>query len=434
MAATTVQRTLVQALSQMLEQEVLIRGWVYRLRVLAQTTFIILRDCSGEAQCVAASEALKDLHLKLDDAVEIHGRVRADSRAQSGYEVDVIRAGVLNRAATSLPFNASSNLGSVGPEVLLEYRPLAVRNDTVGHVFRVQAALLKYFREYLSNNRFTEIITSKIVASGTEGGTHVFALRYFDRVAYLAQSPQFYKEQGVAGFERVYETGHVYRAEPHASSRHLTEYYSLDLEVGFIDGPEDVIQMERELLTYMFHRLNREYAHILKQRQLEPLPSMLEVPIWAFGECLERLQERYGRTDLTDDLDPEAERQLCRLAEQETGVPAVFVIGFPLSGRPFYTAPRGGGGTAQSFDLLFRGVEITTGGQRLHRREALEAALRGRGLNPLQFESHLRMFDLGMPPHGGLALGLERLTAQVLGLANVREAVLYPRDRYRLTP
>ena len=429
MAATTVQRTFVQSLSQLLEQDVLIRGWVYRLRVLAKTTFIILRDCSGEAQCVAASEALKDLHLKLDDAVEIHGRVRADSRAPSGYEVDVIQAGVLNRAANSLPFNASSNLGSVGPEVLLEYRPLAVRNDAVGHVFRVQAALLKYFREYLSDNRFTEIITSKIVASGTEGGTHVFALRYFDRIAYLAQSPQFYKEQGVAGFERVYETGHVYRAEPHASSRHLTEYYSLDFEVGFIDGPEDVIQMERELLTYMFERLNRECAPILTQRRLDQLPSMLRVPIWEFGACLERLQERYGRTDLTDDLDPEAERQLCRLVEQETGVPAVFVIGFPLAGRPFYTAPRGGGGAAQSFDLLFRGVEITTGGQRLHRREALEAALRGRGLNPLQFESHLSMFDLGMPPHGGLAIGLERLTAQVLGLANVREAVRYPRDR-----
>ena len=192
--------------------------------------------------------------------------------------------------------------------------------------------------------------------------------------------------------------------------------------------------MERELLTYMFERLNRECAPILTQRRLDQLPSMLRVPIWEFGACLERLQERYGRTDLTDDLDPEAERQLCRLVEQETGVPAVFVIGFPLAGRPFYTAPRGGGGAAQSFDLLFRGVEITTGGQRLHRREALEAALRGRGLNPLQFESHLSMFDLGMPPHGGLAIGLERLTAQVLGLANVREAVLYRRDRYRLTP
>ena len=434
MATITVQRTLVQSLGQLLEQEVLIRGWVYRLRVLAKTTFIILRDCSGEAQCVTTSEALKDLHLKLDDAVEIHGRVRADSRAQRGYEVDVIRVRVLNRAATSLPFNASSNIAAVGPEIMLEYRPLAVRNDTVGDVFRVQAALLRYFREYLTGNHFTEIITSKIVASGTEGGTNVFALRYFDRVAYLAQSPQFYKEQGVAGFERVYETGHVYRAEPHASSRHLTEYYSLDFEIGFIDGPEDVIQMEQELLTYMFERLNRECAAILTQRQLDPLPSMLRVPIWEFGACLERLQERYGRTDLTDDLDPEAERQLCRLVEQETGVPAVFVLGFPLTGRPFYTAPRGGDGAAQSFDLLFRGVEITTGGQRLHRREALEAALRGRGLNPRPFESHLRMFDLGMPPHGGLAIGLERLTAQALGLANVREAVLYPRDKYRLTP
>ena len=434
MVATAVQRTFIQSLGQFLEQEVFIRGWVYRLRVLAKTTFIILRDCSGEAQCVAASEVLKDLHLKLDDTVEIRGRVRVDSRAQAGYEVDVIRAGVLNRAANGLPFNASSNVGSVGPEVLLEYRPLAVRNDAVGNVFRVQAALLRYFREYLTSHHFTEIITSKIVASGTEGGTHVFELQYFDRVAYLAQSPQFYKEQGVAGFERVYETGHVYRAEPHASSRHLTEYYSLDFEVGFIDGPEDVIQLERELLTYMFDRLNREYEHILEQRRLGPLPSMLRVPIWEFGECLERLQASYGRTDLTDDLDPEAERQLCGLVEQETGVPAVFVIGFPLTGRPFYTAPRGAGGAAQSFDLLFRGVEITTGGQRLHQREALEAALHGRGLDPLKFESHLRMFDLGMPPHGGLAIGLERLTAQVLGLANVREVVLYPRDRYRLTP
>src|SRR5215510_11624294 len=434
MVTTLITRTFAATLGESIGQEVLIRGWVHRLRVLARTTFIILRDCSGQVQCVAPSDSLKDLHLKLDDAVEIRGRVRPDDRTRQGYEVDVSDARVLGRASNVLPFNSSSRIDSVGQDTLLEYRPLAARNPAVGNVFRVQAALLKYFREYLSDNRFTEIITSKIVASGTEGGTHVFALRYFDRVAYLAQSPQFYKEQGVAGFERVYETGHVYRAEPHASSRHLTEYYSLDFEIGFIDGPEDVIQMERELLTYMFERLNREYAHILKQRQLEPLPSMLRVPIWEFSACLERLQERYGRTDLTDDLDPEAERQLCWLVEEETGVPAVFVIGFPLTGRPFYTAPRGREGAAQSFDLLFRGVEITTGGQRLHRREALEAALRARGLTPQPFESHLRMFDLGMPPHGGLAIGLERLTAQVLGLANVREVVLYPRDRYRLTP
>jgi len=434
MATTFGQRSFIQSLNELIGKEVVLRGWVYRLRVLAKNTFVILRDCSGYVQCVADSESLRHLHLKLDDAIEISGRVRSDDRAKSGYEVDIKEAMVLNRSANNLPFNSSLNIELVGQETLLDNRPLAVRNEMVGNVFRIQAALLRYFREYLTGQRFTEIITSKIVASGTEGGTNLFALNYFERLAYLAQSPQFYKEHGVAGFERVYETGHVYRAEPHASSRHLTEYYSLDFELGFIDGPEDVIQVERELLTFIFDQLNRNYESILWRYRKQPLPSMLQVPIWEFSICLELLKQNFGRTDLVDDLDPEAERQLCALAEKETGVSAVFVIGFPLASRPFYTAPRGGTGAAQSFDLLFRGLEITTGGQRLHRRDELESALLKRGLDPASFASHLRMFDLGMPPHGGLAIGLERLTAQVLGLKNVREAVLYPRDRYRVTP
>src|SRR5215475_7484294 len=294
METTFNQRALIHTLDQFIDQEVLLRGWVYRLRVLAKTTFIIIKDCSGEAQCVTGSGLLKDIHLKLDDCVEIYGHVRADHRSRSGYEVDIIGVRALSHSASGLPFNSSSNIESVGQETLLEYRPLAVRNEAIGDVFRIQAAALRYFREYLTSRNFTEIITSKIVASGTEGGTNLFELKYFDRVAYLAQSPQLYKEHGVAGFERVYETGHVYRAEPHASSRHLTEYYSLDFEVGFIDGPEDVIQMERELLTYMFDRLNCECAHILKQRQLDPLPSMLHVPIWDFSACLELLKENFG--------------------------------------------------------------------------------------------------------------------------------------------
>jgi nondiscriminating aspartyl-tRNA synthetase len=248
-------------------------------------------------------------------------------------------------------------------------------------------------------------------------------------VAYLAQSPQFYKEHGVAGFERVFETGHVYRAEPHATSRHLTEYYSLDLEIGFIDGPEDVIQLERELLTYIFEKLNAEFSPILSRYRSTSLPQMSAAPIWTFDECLQRLK----RPELRDDLDPEAERQLCKLAEQECGVPAVFVLGFPVSARPFYTHPLTETAAA-GFDLLFDGLEITTGGQRLHRRRDLENALISRGIEPSSFESHLKMFDLGMPPHGGLAIGLERLTAQILGLQNVREATLYPRDRCRVTP
>ena len=432
--ATASQRVFIESLPDFVQQEVMLRGWVCRMRVLGKTTFVVLKDCSGEIQCVAAPESIKEHHLKLEDTVEIVGKVRQEARAKLGYELDILHVRVLNRSEQHLPFNSFSNLASVGPEVLIEYRPLALRNEAIGNVFRVQAALLRFFREFLTQRRFTEIITSKLVASGTEGGTNLFEVKYFDRVAYLAQSPQFYKEHGVAGFERVFETGHVYRAEPHATSRHLTEYYSLDLEFGFIDGPEDVIQLERELLTYIFERLNKEYANVVSLYRKRPLPSMLEVPCWEFSNCLELLKENFSRTDLTDDLDPEAERQLCQLAAKGTGIAAVFVLGFPLSGRPFYTAPRGTSGAANSFDLLFQGVEITTGGQRLHRREDLEQALRGRGIDSANFESHLRMFDLGMPPHGGFAIGLERLTAQILNLPNVRQATLYPRDRTKLTP
>jgi nondiscriminating aspartyl-tRNA synthetase len=424
-------RSFISTLPAHFGDEVLIRGWIYRIRALAKTTFLIVRDCTGEAQCVLESAAL-DQRVRLDDAVEIHGRVRADSRAKQGFEIDVSQVSVLNPSGGALPFNASSDIREVSTDIKLEYRPLSLRNGPVGSIFRVQAAILRYFREFLTREHFTEIVSSKIVSSGTEGGTNLFAIKYFERTAYLAQSPQFYKEHGVAGLERVFETGHVYRAEPHATSRHLTEYYSLDLEMGFIDGPEEIIQLERKLLSYVFDKLNANNSEDMASYRSAPLPSMMEVPTWEFAECLERLRP-LGITHLTDDLDPGAERHLCELARQECGIPAVFVLGFPLSSRPFYTHPRSPT-TAAGFDLLFYGLEITTGGQRLHRRADLEAALGARGFSPEPFDSHLRMFDLGMPPHGGLAIGLERLTAQILGLSNIREATLYPRDRYRVAP
>lgn len=426
-------KAMVGSLKESLGKEVFLKGWVYRLRALAKTTFIILQDCTGTVQCVASTESLKGISLKLDDVIQIHGRVRAEPRSKVGFEVDVLELKILNESTHALPFNSSSDISEVGQDILLEHRPLALRNEAVGDVFRIQAAMIQYFRNYLTNLSFTEIFSSKLVASGTEGGTNLFEVKYFDRIAYLAQSPQFFKEHGVAGLERVFETGHVYRAEPHATSRHLTEYYSLDLEMGFIESPEEVIQLERELLSFIFDQLNQNFVQILKRFDPHPLPSMLGVPTWEFQECLERLNKAYQRKDLIDDLDPLAERQLCELAQKETGVPAVFVLGFPLESRPFYTHPRGNG-SAQSFDLLFRGLEITTGGQRLHRRSDLEKAIRDKKMDPVAFEQHLKMFELGMPPHGGLAIGAERLTAQILNLANVRQATLYPRDRNRLAP
>jgi nondiscriminating aspartyl-tRNA synthetase len=416
-------------------QTVVLAGWAHRVRTLATATFVILKDASGQMQCVAEPGVLEGVHVKQDDAVEIEGRVRADERSRyGGVEVDIVSLRVVGRAAEDLPFHGSGDLGPVGQDVLLAHRPLSLRNDRVGSIFRVQAAILELFRAGLRQRRFTEIVTSKIVGGGTEGGANLFKIDYFDRVAYLAQSPQFFKEHGVCGLERVFETGHVYRAEPHATVRHLTEYYSLDLEMAFVDGPEDVIALERDLLTWAFDRLATDHADLLKPFGGKAPPSLEKAPTWEFSEVVERLRKKHRREDLVDDLDPEGERQISAIAEKETGCPAVFVVGFPLAKRPFYTAPRGDQGAAQSFDLVFRGTEITTGGQRLHTREALEASLRSRGTDPASFADHLRMFDLGMPPHGGLAIGLERLTAQVLGLQNIREATLYPRDRNHLSP
>src|SRR5262245_27164162 len=315
-----IRRDFVSGVRHRVRQEVCVRGWIFRLRVLERTTFIILKDCTGTIQCVGATPDLHTQHLKLDDAIEIIGTIREESRAVNGIELDITAVRVLNRTANILPFHSSSDVASVGSDILLDYRPLALRSERVGDIFRIQAGILRYFREFLTANHFTEIISSKIVSGGTEGGTNLFAIRYFERVAYLAQSPQFYKEHGVAGFERVFETGHVYRAEPHATSRHLTEYYSLDLEMGFIDGPEDVIQLERELLSHVFERLNLDYQDTLAKFRSSPLPSMMNVPIWTFDECLDRLRLKLDRNDLVDDLDPEAERQLCRMAQEECGV------------------------------------------------------------------------------------------------------------------
>jgi nondiscriminating aspartyl-tRNA synthetase len=195
-----------------IDELVLVRGWVFRLRTLASTTFLVVRDCTGIVQCVMETDRFRNHHVKLDDVVELTGRVRRDARAKSGCEIDIHELRVLSAASNKLPFNSGSKLTSVGQEARLEYRPLAARNDAVGDVFRIEAAILEYFREFLTSQHFTEIITSKIVASGTEGGTNLFSISYFDRIAYLAQSPQFYKEHAVAAFERVFETGHVYRA------------------------------------------------------------------------------------------------------------------------------------------------------------------------------------------------------------------------------
>jgi nondiscriminating aspartyl-tRNA synthetase len=282
-----------------------------------------------------------------------------------------------------------------------------LRHPAVRERFRASARAVAAFRRTLDRRGFTEIQTPKIVASATEGGANVFRVDYFERDAYLAQSPQFFKQTMVGVFERVYEVGPVFRAEPHETARHLAEYVSLDAELGFIRDHVDVMEVVRDVVLEMLDAVG------------QPVPS--EIPVVRFEDV---------RTGDDPDLSPADERRICA----EHGE-LVFVEGFPTAKRPFYTHPDPERPEwSRGFDLLYRGLEIVTGGQRLHRYDDYLAALAARGLDPAPFAGYLDAFRYGLPPHGGFALGLERFTAQALGLANVREATLFPRDRHRLVP
>lgn len=317
---------------------------------------------------------------------------------------------------------------------MLNNRVLSLRHNKVNSIFKIQNIIVNGVREYLSSNDFTEIFTPKLVSEGAEGGSEVFKLDYFEQQAYLAQSPQFYKQMMIgAGFERVFEIGHAYRAEEHNTSRHLNEYISIDLEVGFIKDEYDIMKIEEELLKYVLGKLENEGKEYLDLLNIE-LPKVLnEIPKLDFNEVLEILKTKFDRTDLDGDLDPESEKQIYKYCKEELNSEFLFVTNYPRRKRPMYTMPLGEKGT-KSFDLLFRGIEITTGGQRIHDYDMLISNMKYKGVDPENYKSYIDTFKHGMPPHGGLAIGLERLTTRLLGLENVREASLIPRDRTRLLP
>jgi nondiscriminating aspartyl-tRNA synthetase len=321
-------------------------------------------------------------------------------------------------------------------DTLLEHRSFSLRIPDVKDIFCVQAVVLKAFREYLRERDFTEIVTPKLVQAGAEGGSAIFELRYFERSAYLAQSPQFYKQIMVgSGLERVFEVGHVYRAEKSETSRHLTEYLSLDFEMGFVESERDVMDMHTGLVAAIFQRVRQRCGDIL-QRRGTALPRFDEIPKVSFPEAKQVLSERFGKTEgLQGDLDTEGEQLICEWAAEESGSELLYVTGYHIDKRPMYTMPNEQEPPlTRSFDLLFRGVEITTGGQRIHDHDQLVDSISSRGLATAQFEGYLEAFKHGMPPHGGMGMGIERLLKQMLGLDNIREACAFPRDRHRLSP
>jgi nondiscriminating aspartyl-tRNA synthetase len=380
---------------------------------------------------------VKDRDLRNETAVWMTGRVREDKRAGGGLELELDRVEVLSRPVKALPIMVSEKADHLHYELetILNNRVLSLRNPRRNVIFRLQAEIIDAFRTYLRSLGFTEVTTPKIIVSGTEGGTQLFSVDYFDKLAYLAQSPQFYKQMLVgAGYERVFEIGHVYRAEIHNTSRHLNEYVSLDYEMGFIDNEHDVMDVEEGFIVYLFNRIGESCARALREYgQSLPVPS--KVPRVPVQEACELLDKMYGKRTVGFDLDPEGEKLICDWAKKEHGTELLFLIDYPKSKRPVYAMPHDmKPDFTRSFDLLFRGLEITTGGQRIHDHDMLVDAFRKRGLVPEEFDYYIDTFAYGMPPHGGLAIGLERLTAQILGLANVREASIFPRDRSRIIP
>lgn len=417
-----------------LGETVVVSGWVGKIRDLGAVTFIILRDRSGTVQLVSENQSTAG--LRAEDVIEATGEAVAAAGAPGGFEVRVRECRVIARANYDmLPFVISRDSINAGLDVILDNRALSLRNPRVAAIFRVQSNIVQAFREFFSARQFTEIHTPKLVASGTEGGTELFAVDYFGEKAYLAQSPQLYKQMMVgAGFERVYEVGHVYRAEPHETSRHINEYVSLDIEMGFIESEQELMAVEAEFLGYLFEKLNRCCAAELAMYGVEGLTAG-EFPRFTLREAQEILAAKFGKKSPPGNLDAEGEKLFSGFVKGETGSDFVFVTAYPAEKRPFYAMPASPDGRlTKSFDLLYNGLEITTGGQRIHDYGQLAANIEKRGMKPDDFNFYLDVFRYGMPPHGGFAIGLERLTMKLLGLGNIREAALLPRDRSRLVP
>jgi nondiscriminating aspartyl-tRNA synthetase len=416
------------------------------LRRLGSVTFLLLRDASGTAQVVIESSAAEETALverlaalHPESVLEVEGEAVAAPPAPGGVEVRRPVVTVLAAASAAPPFELYRPELDAALPARLDHAAVALRHPRQRAVFAVSAAAMSGFRATLRAADFLEIQTPKLVATATEGGANVFRVDYMGRPAYLAQSPQFYKQTMVGVFERVFEVGPVFRAEPHDTPRHLNEYVSLDAEQGFIRDHTTVMETVVEVMRGMLRAVAAEAPAALERLALvlPELPAAAAaVPAIDFAAALDLIWRATGEDARGEpDLAPAHERWLGAWAAQEHGSDFLFVTGQPTAKRPFYTHPDPQRPEAsRSFDLLFRGVEIVTGGQRLHRYEDYLAALAARGIDPAPFDGYLETFRHGMPPHGGFAIGLERWVARLAGLANVREATLFPRDRNRLSP
>jgi nondiscriminating aspartyl-tRNA synthetase len=437
------QRTLIANTINKIDETVKISGWVKTRRDHGKIIFVDLRDRSGVLQCVITpgTENYDDFKkIRPQWVLNFTGKVKArpekliNSEMITGkVEMDVQSFEVLSEAQ-ELPIDVSADEMNLHIETLLDYRNLSIRNEKVGAIFKVYDEVVRSYAEYLRKQNFLEIKTPKLLSACTEGGAEFFKVKYFEKEAYLAQSPQFYKQAGVGAFERVFEVGSVFRAEPHFTSRHVNEYIGLDAEIGFIDGPDDVMDVLEETMKHILKDVKEKCVD-----ELRIYDTDVEIPEKfariKFSEALEILKKEFGKEMEGNDIDPEGERLICEWAKKEKGSDFIFLTNYPWIIRPMYIMPDPENPKETfGFDLLYRGVEIASGGQRIHNHDQLVENMKKKNLNPDDFKNYLEIFRYGIPPHGGWGLGSERIVQKILGLKSIKEAILFPRDVKRLTP
>lgn len=426
------QRTLIKEIPKNLNKEIIVKGRIINLRQLGSISFVKVQDYTGSAQTVWE----KTIEVKMGDAVEVVGEAHEDKRAKGGVEISGKEIKIISTNTETLPFDLAKNDLKLQLSTLLDWRTLSLRHPQVQAIFKLYDLLLEGYEQVMRAEEFTEIKTPKLLRAASEGGANFFKIQYFDTSAYLAQSPQFYKQIMVGVFERVFEIGSTFRAEPHFTTRHVNEYISLDAEMGFIENYRDVTSMLNKILRVIFEKLRTEGAEYLiaHNAQIPEVPE--EIPHIKLREMKQIIKEKYNYTIPDDtDIDPEGERLAGRYVKEQYNSDFVFLTHYPWRDRPFYTMPDAENSEDTcGFDLIYKGVELVTGSQRIHTYDMLIENMKKKGVKPEGMEFYLNTFKYAMPPHGGWAIGSERLIQQLLGLKSVKEAVLFPRDVKRLAP
>jgi nondiscriminating aspartyl-tRNA synthetase len=414
-------------------EEVLLKGWMFEIRDLAKMKFLLLRDITGIVQCIVKDKGLlgKISGLTLESVVEITGKVqKANVKAELArhdVEIEVLDLKILAKAE-NLPVHVNEKAVSSDLPTRLDNRSLDLRKPQVKAIFKIQSTIANAFREFFYNHKFMEIQPPGIIATSTEGGTDLFEVKYFDKKAYLAQSPQLYKQLAAISLEKVFSTSAVWRAEKHDTSKHINEIRQMDIEVAFADDMQ-IMKWLEEVVQYIAKKVIEDC-----EEELKILDLKIKIPTakyLTYTEAIDILAKKGIKIKYGDDFEPEAERKLCSLFPDMI----VFTYEWPIALKPFYIWPKDEkNGVSGGFDALYGGIEISSGGQRVHVPEILIKQLKSKKLKPEDFKWYIDAFRYGAPMHAGWSIGLERLTQTMLGLDNIRECTLFPRDRRRLTP